>query len=97
MVDQLAGTAVAFAGPRGIVRAGAVSTLPSTTLLLKGRTSGKEIIPNGSGASVSGAVTALRIDAEDFIFEGQVQPGEPLELTIISAAAATTLVAVRTE
>jgi len=96
VTDQLAGTAVAFAGPTGHVVAGAVCTLATTTILLKGRNSGKEIIPSGSTPSVSGALTALSLRAYDFIYEGDVTPGEPLELTIIAAAACTTLVGVKT-
>jgi hypothetical protein len=37
VTDQLAGTAVAFAGPSGHVAAAAVCTLATTTILLKGR------------------------------------------------------------
>lgn len=96
VTDQLAGTAVAFAGPTGKVTAAAVCTLATTTLLLKGRNSGKEIIPNGSSAVVSGALTALNMEATHFIYEGTVEPGEPLELTIVAVAACTTLVGVRT-
>lgn len=96
VTDQLAGTAVAFAGPTGHVSAAAVCTLATTTVLLKGRVSGKEIIPAGSSASVSGALTALSIQSIDFIYEGDVTPGEPLELQITAAGACTTLVGVRT-
>lgn len=96
VTDQLAGTAVAFAGPTGHVSAAAVCTLATTTLLLKGRVSGKEVIPNGSSAVVSGALTALDLTSIHFIYEGDVQPGEPLELQITAAAACTTLVGVRT-
>lgn len=96
VTDQLAGTAVAFAGPTGRVVAAAVCTLATTTILLKGRLSGKEIIPNGSSATVAGALTALHLDASDFIYEGVVDPNEPLELQITAAAACTTLVGVKT-
>lgn len=96
VVDQLAGTAVAFAGPQGKVTAAFTATLITTTALLKGRNSGKEIIPNGSNASVSGALTALSLQSVDFIYEGMVEPGEPLELTITHAAAGSCLVGVRT-
>lgn len=99
---QLDGTAVAKAGPRGIVRACAVSSVKTTTFLLKGRASGKEIIPNGSatqglvqGVTV-GAGSSI-IDAQHFIYVGQVQPGEDLELTVTFAAADDAYVAVQTE
>lgn len=97
VTDQLAGTAVSRAGPKGIIRAAFVASEGTNTALLKGRESGKEIIPNGSHASVSGAVTALSLTAEDFIYEGLVNPGEPLELTIVADAAGTSIVGIRTE
>lgn len=96
VTDQLAGTAVAFAGPRGIVRAWAISTVKTATFLLKGRNSGREIIPNGSAGQGIG-VTSYPIDATFFMFSGQVQPGEPLELTIVAAGAQDAWVGVQTE
>jgi hypothetical protein len=97
VTDQLAGTAVAFAGPSGRVRAGALSVLSTTTLTLKGRNSGKEICPKGTTA-VASALTAIGDKIGDvMIYEGFVTPGEPLELEIVAAAATTTLVAVRTD
>jgi hypothetical protein len=97
VTDQLAGTAVAFAGPTGRVRAGAISVVTTTKILLKGRNSGKEIIPNNSFA-VASALTALGDKIGDvMIYEGFVDPKEPLELTIVAAAATTTFVAVRTD
>lgn len=96
VTDQLAGTAVALAGPTGNVRAGFVSTLTTTEVLLKGRNSGIEIIPNGCNAPVSGALTALDLNANHFVFEGRVQPNEPLELQIVAGGACSTLVGVKT-
>lgn len=93
--DQLAGTAVAFAGKTGRVRAAAVGTVGTGTVLLKGRNSGIEIIPNGSSTTMKG--TNALIDVDDFIYDGVVTPGEPLELTITAAAAMTTFVGVRTD
>lgn len=95
VTDQLAGTAVAFAGRSGRVRAAAVCTIGTTTVLLKGRLSGIEIIPSGSSAAMKG--TNALIDVDDFIYDGVIQPGEPIELTIVAAAGCTTFVGVRTE
>lgn len=100
VTDQLAGTAVAFAGPRGIVRACALATVKTHTFLLKGRNSGSEVIPNGSspqGVIGSTSYTNGKMNAQDFIFSGQVQPGEPLELTIVAAGAGDAFVGVQTE
>jgi hypothetical protein len=93
----LAGTAVAFAGPTGRVRAGAVSVLSTTKVLLKGRNSGKEIIPNNSFAVAEPLANLGQDMADQMIYEGFVDPKEPLELTIVAAAATTTMVAVRTD
>lgn len=95
VVDQLAGTAVAFAGKTGRVRAAAVSTVATTTIRLYGRTSGIEIIPNGSSAQMKG--TNVGLDVDDFMYDGTLQPGEPIELTIVAAAASTAMVGVRTD
>lgn len=45
LTDQLAGTAVAFAGQTGVVRASFASSDGTNTATLKGRESGLEIIP----------------------------------------------------
>lgn len=95
VTDQLAGTAVAFAGKTGRVRAAAVCTIGTTTVLLKGRESGTEIVPSGSSATIKG--TNASVNTEDFIYDGVVKPNEPLELTIVAAAACTTFVAVRVD
>lgn len=98
VTDQLAGTAVALAGPSGLVRACFRSTVGTTRALLKGRLSGNEIIPNNSFPSdISVGQGVGPIDGTQFIFEGKVTPNEPLELTIVAAAACTTFVGVRTD
>lgn len=93
--DQLAGTAVEFAGKTGRVRAAFVSTLTTTTATLKGAKSGKEIIPSGSHAIASGAITALANGTQHFIYDGFVDPGERLDLAVVNAATETWNVTVR--
>lgn len=95
--DQLAGTAVAFAGPSGRVRAAFASTLTTTICRLKGRISGKEIIPSGCNPNVVGPITAQVVNAEAFIFDGVVTPNEPLDLEVIRIGTETWSVAVRTD
>ncbi len=95
VTNQLSGTAVAFAGKSGRVRAAAVCTVGTTTVLLKGTLSGIEIIPNGSSATIKG--TNANVDVNDFMYDAIVQPNEPLELTIVAAAACTTFVGIRTD
>lgn len=95
--DQLAGTAVRKAGPRGIVKASFASTLTTTTALLKGRQSGLEVIPNTSHPNIVGPITAQVQDAQGMIFVGRVEPGEDLELTVVTAGTETWSVAVNTE
>lgn len=101
VTDQLAGTAVAFAGPKGIVRACGYATVKTHTFLLKGRTSGTEIMPNGTATQgligVASTGTDSLITAQSFIYAGRVVPGEPLELTIVAAAAGDAWVGVTTE
>lgn len=93
--NVLNGTPVEKAGASGVVYAAFHSTLATTTATLKGRRSGKEIIPRG--CAPSGWQTAAgEIDAQDFLFMGQVDPGEELDLEIISAAASSHRIAVRT-
>lgn len=95
--DQLAGTAVAFAGRTGRVRAGFASTLTTTVARLKGRISGKEIIPSGCNPNVVGPITAMVLNAEAIIFDGVVDPGEPLDLEVVRIGTETWAVAVRTD
>lgn len=100
VTDQLAGTAVAFAGPKGIVRACAFANVKTHTFLLKGRLSGTEIIPNGSspqGLTGTTAVDPWVMDSQSFIYAGRVQPGEPLELSITAAGAGDAFVGIQTE
>jgi len=93
--DQLAGTAVEFAGKTGRVRVSFVSTLTTTTATLKGSKSGKEIVPSGSHALCTGAITALANDVNHFIYDGFVDPGERLDLAVVNAATETWNVTVR--
>lgn len=95
--DQLAGTPVYKAGPKGLVRAAVSSTLTTTDFLLKGRLSGREVIPNGSAANIIGPITAQELRTDAFIFEAFVTPGEELELTIVRIGTETLMVAIRTE
>lgn len=95
--DQLSGTAVAFAGPQGRVRAAYVSSDGTSTATLKGRESGKEVIPATSHAAQKAIAGWGDSIGEQFIYEGFVNPGEPLDLQVVAATASTSAVAVRTE
>lgn len=90
--DQLTGTAVASAGPRGKVQVAFIASDGTNTATLKGRRSGKEIIPSGSHACV-----ATEIKGGHFIYVGAVAPMEELDLQVISATASTSVVCVRIE
>lgn len=92
--DQLAGTAVEFAGLSGRVRAYAASTLTTTTFELKGSTTGKTVIPSGSHANLIGPITAQSGGWPNMIFEGVVAKGEKLDLTVVQAGTETWAVAV---
>lgn len=95
--DQLSGTAVAIAGKSGLVRAAFVSSDGTNTATLKGRASGKEIIPGGSHAAQMTLADMGQGLIAQYIYEGFVNPGEELDLQVIAAAASTSLVSVRTE
>lgn len=95
--DQLAGTAVTFAGPSGRVRAAFVSSDGTNTGTLKGRESGKEIIPATSHAAQNTLADWGRSLGEQFVYEGYVNPGEPLDLQVVAIGASTSAVAIRTE
>ena len=96
--DQLAGTAVAFAGATGTVRAAFAASDGTNTATLKGGTSGREIIPSGSHAAQRTlADMGAHLEGDFFIYEGQVEPGERLDLQIVAAAASTSAVGVRTD
>lgn len=95
--DQLSGTAVTFAGPSGRVRAAYVSSDGTSTCTLKGRESGKEVIPATSHAAQNTLADWGRSLGEQFIYEAFVNPGEPLDLQVVAISASTSAVAVRTE
>lgn len=92
--DQLAGTAVAFAGKTGRVRAAYGSSDGTSTATLKGRESGLEIIPATSHALQRTLADYGDTVSRGFIYEGQVKPGEALDLQVVAASASTSAVAV---
>lgn len=92
--DQLAGSAVAFAGPTGIVRASFASSDGTNTATLKGRESGLEVIPTGSHAAQRTLADVGDTMARGFIYQGRVKPNEPLDLQVIAITASTSIVAV---
>src|SRR5688500_2817179 len=92
--DQLAGTAVAFAGQTGIVRASFAASDGTNTATLKGRESGLEVIPSGSHAAQRTLADVGDTMAKAFYYQGRVKPGEPLDLQVVAATASTSVVAV---
>lgn len=95
LTNQLNGTAVQKAGSSGLVRAAFVSTLFTTTATLRGKKSGKSIIPPGSNAAPKALTDQGDGLCQQFIYEAFVEPDEELDLQVVAAAAATSLVAVR--
>lgn len=92
--DQLSGTAVAFAGSTGFVRASYASSDGTSTATLKGRESGLEVIPAGSHALQRTLADYGDTAGRGFIYQGRVKPGEPLDLQVVAAAASTSMVIV---
>lgn len=98
LTNQLQGTPVYTAGSNGRVFAAFSSNDAQATASLKGRTSGKFIIPTGSHAqSFSTTAEQNGHRTGDFIYNGVVSPGEELDLEITNAAACTTRVTVITQ
>jgi len=95
LTNQLNGTAVQRAGETGLVRATFVSTLFTTQATLRGKTSGKSIIPPGSAAGSKAVTDQGDSMGQQFIYEGFVDPNEELDLQVVAAAAASTTIAVR--
>lgn len=99
LTNQLQGTPVYTAGSNGRVFAAWTSNDGAgSTCSLKGRTSGKFIIPTGSHAqSFSTTAEQNGHRTGDFIYNGVVSPGEELDLEITSAGACTARVTVITQ
>lgn len=95
LTNQLNGTAVQRAGKTGVVRAGALSTLFTTQFTLRGKKSGISIIPPGSAAGPKALTDQGDSMGQQFIYEAIVEPDEELDLQVVAAAAATSLVMVR--
>lgn len=95
--DQLSGTAVAVAGRSGLVRAAFTSSDGTNTATLKGRKSGREVIPSGSHAQQMTLADMGQGVANQFIYEARVDPGEELDLQVIALSASTSQVTVRTD
>lgn len=95
--DQLAGTAVAVAGKSGRVRAAYVGSDGTSTATLKGRKSGREIIPSGSHAAQMTLADYGQGLGQQMIYEGFVEPNEELDLQVVAATASTSAVVVRTD
>lgn len=95
LADQLSGTAVAVAGKSGLVRAAFVSSDGTNSATLKGRRSGKEVIPSGSKALQRTVADYSAQISDAFIYEAFVDPGEELDLAVAAATASTSAIAVR--
>lgn len=93
--NQLNGTAVQQAGPTGLVRAGYVSSDGTSTATLRGKKSGKSIIPPGSHALQNTLADWGRSIGEQMIYEGFLEPGEEIDAEIVAATASTSALVVR--
>lgn len=92
--DQLSGTAAAVAGRTGRVRAAFVSSDGTNTATLKGRKTGREIIPSGSHACQMTLADMGQGIAQQYIYDGVLDPGEEIDLQVVAATASTSLVSV---
>jgi len=97
VTDQLAGTAVHRVGNSGRVWASFASAKGEDTATLRGRSSGMEVIPAGSGPNILAAADLQHHTLEDMVFFAEnLQVGEELELEVISAAASETSFCIKT-
>lgn len=93
--NQLNGTAVQQAGPTGLVRAAYVSSDGTSTATVRGKKSGKSIIPPGSHACQNTLADWGRSMGEQFLYEGFLESGEEIDAEVVAATASTSALVVR--
>lgn len=92
--NQLANSPVSKAGPSGQVKAAFVATDGTNTGFMRGRKSGRIIIPEGSHALPTGTADSMQLDSRHVIYAGTLLAEEEIDLEIVAAAASTSRVIV---
>lgn len=95
LTNQLNGTAVSQAGPTGLVRAAWVSSDGTNTATVRGKKSGKSIIPPGSHACQNTFADWGRDIGQQFVYEGFLEPGEEIDAEVVAIGASTSALAIK--
>lgn len=95
LTNQLNGTAVQQAGPTGLVRAAFVSSDGTNTATVRGKKSGKSIIPPGSHALQNTLADWGRDLGQQYIYEGFLEVGEEIDAEVVAIGASTSALSIR--
>lgn len=93
--NQLNGTAVQRAGESGVVRAAYVSSDGTSTATVRGKKTGRSVIPPGSHACQNTLADWGRDMGQQFIYEALLEPGEEIDAEIVAATASTSALVIR--
>lgn len=95
LTNQLNGSAVQKAGESGLVSVAFVSSDGTNTATVRGKKSGRSIVPPGSHACQNTLADWGRDLGQQFIYQGMLEPGEEIDAEVIAATASTSALAVR--
>lgn len=95
LTNQLNGTAVQRAGENGWVRAAYVSSDGTSTATVRGKKTGRSVIPPGSHACQMTLADEGQGIGNQFIYEAQLEPGEEIDAEIVAATASTSILVIR--
>jgi len=95
LTNQLNGTAVQRAGENGIVRAAYVSSDGTSTATVRGKKSGRSVIPPGSHAAQMTLADYGQSLGQQMIYEAILEPGEEIDAEVIAASASTSALVIR--
>jgi len=93
--NQLNGTAVQRAGDSGWVRAAYVSSDGTSTATVRGKKTGRSVIPPGSHALQKTLADWGFNAGQDMIYEALLEPGEEIDAEVIAATASTSALIIR--
>lgn len=95
LTNQLNGTAVQRAGETGWVRAAFVSSDGTNTATVRGKKSGRSVIPPGSHAGQKTLADWGVQLGQEFIYEAQLEPNEEIDAEVVAIGASTSALAIR--
>lgn len=95
LTNQLNGTAVQRAGESGIVSAAFVSSDGTNTATVRGKKTGRSVIPPGSHACQNTLADWGRDIGQQFVYTALLEPGEEIDAEVIAVGASTSALAIR--